>query len=335
MSDNQKILSKNGLILIGITSAAIFIVGMILLILGYNEAFYNTNPTIRAVFSVITNAGDEMVYIVIIAVILIVYDKKFAKNLLFSLLLTTYLNNFLKDIFQDPRPPANLDPSSEEGYQASGYGFPSGHSQSAVGVYGYMAYKFKDKSKLFVIPIIFSIFIFLIALSRIILGVHDLQDIVGGLLIGTGFLITFIYLEPIATEKINTFSLPLKILIVIVVSTLLFLLGTLLFPTSGQAPIKNPIPYADSGEYAVVCGAMFGFTVGYLLENEYVGYEPSEASNKQKILNLIVGLIIIFVLYFLLDLLISGNVVLRFIRYILLSFIISLLVPFVFTKINK
>jgi len=276
-----------------------------------------------------------MFYIIIIAVFFIAYDKKFAKNLLFSLLITTYINNFLKDIFKDPRPPSNRDPTSETGYNAEGYGFPSGHSQSAISIYGYAAYHFKDESKPFVIPIIVSIYIFLIALSRIILGVHDLQDIIGGLLFGICVLIPFIYIEPIVTEKLESSSLQVKMLLALIVSVLLLVIGTVIFPTSGQYPTTNPVPYADAGGYALVAGVILGFSIGYLLENEYVKYLPSELSNKQKIINLIVGLILVFVIYFVLGLVIRGNIILRFIRYGLLAFSISLVLPIVFNKINR
>ena len=335
MSEINEILSKKGLIIIGITSAAILIVGLILLALGYNEAFYSSNSVVQAIFQVITDTGDETFYIILISAFFIAYDKKFTKNLIFSLLFSAYLNNFLKDIFQDPRPPTNVDPTSETGVVETSYGFPSGTSQSAVAVYGYIGYSFKDKAKPFVIPTILSIYIFLLAISRIILGVHDLQDIVGGLIIGIGFLLVFIYLEPVISEKVNTLSLQLKILLVFVVSILLFIIGVLLFPTSGQFPVKNPIPYGDAGGYALLSGIILGFSVGYLLEDKYVNYQPSELSNKRRIFNLILGLIIVFAVYFILRYVIYGNVFLRFIRYALFALTISLILPLIFTKINR
>jgi len=334
-NEKDEILTNKGLILIGITSVAILIVGLTLLALGYNEAFYSSNSGVRAVFQVITDTGDETFYIIVIAAFFIAYDKKFAKNLLFSLLITTYINNFLKDVFKDPRPPSNLDPTSENGVIAEGYGFPSGHSQLAVGVYGYIGYHFKEKSKPLVIPIIVSIYIFLIAISRIILGVHDLQDIIGGLLLGICVLIPFVYLEPIVTEKLESYSIQLKMLLVLIVSVLLLVIGTVIFPTTGQYPMKNPVPYADAGGFALVGGALLGFSIGYLLENEYVNYMPSELSKKQKVINLILGLILVFVIYFGLGLVIRGNIILRFIRYALLAFSISLVLPIIFNKINR
>ena len=60
------------------------------------------------------------------------------------------------------------------------YGWPSGHTQIAVTLWGFLAYELKDK--------LFTVFavllIALIAFSRMYLGVHDLGDIFSGLLIG-------------------------------------------------------------------------------------------------------------------------------------------------------
>ena len=74
---------------------------------------------------------------------------------------------------------------------------------------------------------------------------------------------------------------------------------------------------------------------GIVLENEYIKYEPSELNNKQKTINLFIGMIILIITYYGLDLIINGNVVLRFIRYALITFIITFMVPLIFRKINK
>ncbi len=336
MSDQEEeILSRTGLIIIGIISALIFVIGIILLALGYNEAFYVDNAVVQTIFKIITFMGDPVFFIILLAFIFIVYDKRFAKNVAFSLLLSVYLFAFIKDVIQDPRPSTNIDPREEYGYLETDYGFPSGHAVNAVAVWGYMAHKFKDKTKPYIIPGILSAIIFLIAISRIIIGMHDLQDIIGGLLIGIGFIIAFIYLEPVFSEKINSLNLSIKIIIVVVVCISLFLLGTLLFPTSGLNLVENAPKYSDAGYYSVATGAILEFSVGYLLENKYIDYQPSELNAKQKIINLIIGLLIVLTLFFILELLLHGNVVLRFIRYCILAFAITTLLPLIFTKINR
>ncbi len=338
MSENKEILSKNALIIIGITVISILIVGIVLLALGYNEAFYVESESLRTVFKLISFTGESIFFIVLIAIFYIAYDKKFAKNLALTLLFSAYLNEFLKEIFKDPRPTTNIDKAEDYGYVEPSYGFPSGHSQNAIAVWGYMGYEFKDKAKPSVlIPIIFSVLIFLIAISRIIIGVHDLQDIIGGLVIGIGFLLAFIYLEPRASEKFEPLSLAVKIILVIVVSVSLFVVGTVLFPTTGLGIVKNAPSYTDEGSFALVGGVILGLGVGYLLENEYIKYQPQDLELKQKVINLIIGLIILFVVYFAFEALkdVFNSVVYRYVRYALISFILTFVVPLVFKKINK
>ncbi len=335
MDEHEELLSHNALVIIGIISGIVFVVGMFLLALGYNEAFYVEEPLVRAIFQLITDLGSDIAFIMIMAILYMVYDKRFAKNLALNLLLTNYLNSFIKGVFQDPRPDTNIDPSEEYGYVETSYGFPSGHTQNAVTVWGYIAYEFKDKPKPYIIPVILSVLIFLISISRMILGVHDLEDVIGGYLIGICFLIGFIHLEPILSPKINKLSLNMKILLAVLVSLVLFVIAEILFPKSGLDLVKNAPLYADSGSFGTVTGAMLGVSIGYLLENEYVKYEPSELSNKQKYINLFIGIIILLITFFGLGLIIRGNVILRFIRYASLSFILTFLVPLLFTKINR
>ncbi|MFX0186404.1 MAG: phosphatase PAP2 family protein [Candidatus Hodarchaeota archaeon] len=331
----EEILSKKALITIGIISVLVMVIGMILLGLGYNEAFYLNYTLIQTIFKAITYLGEAIVLILIIAIFFFAYDKRFAKNLAFSLLFSAYINEFVKDIFQDPRPSTNADPEAEYGLVETSYGFPSGHTQTALAVWGYLGYEFKNKPKPFVTPILVSLLIFLIAISRIIIGVHDLQDIIGGYAIGICLLVAFIYLEPIIAPKINKLNLIIKILLAVAISISLFAIGTLLFPTAGLGLVENPPLYPDEGSFAQVGGAMLGLSVGYLLENEYVKYNPSELNKKQKIINLIIGVIILLVVYLGLDLIISGNVFLRFVRYALISLILIFLVPIIFKKINR
>ena len=87
------------------------------------------------------------------------------------------INSFLKDLFQDPRPSEELMLDAQIGLS---YGWPSGHTQIAVTLWGFLAYELKDKW----FSIFASLLIALIAFSRLYLGVHDLGDVFAGLVIG-------------------------------------------------------------------------------------------------------------------------------------------------------
>lgn len=333
----NEILSKKSLIIIEVGWFLIFTIGLILALF-FNEAFYSSSSTVRAIFKVITYLGEDIILIAMVAFFYIIYDKRFAKNLAFSLMVSAYINGVVKDMIKDPRPATNADASAEYGFTETTYGFPSGHSQNAVATWGYLAYELKDQSKIkpFIPSLVCSLVIFLIAISRIITGVHDMNDIVGGILIGIMFLLAFIYFVPIITEKIKPLSLLLKISLSIVVSIILLLIGVLLFPYAGFGNfVTGATPYSDAGAYAQVSGAILGLSVGYLLEEEYVKYDPSAIDKKQKIINLIVGMVILLALFYLLEFIFKINVITRFIRYALIAFILTFVVPLLFTKINK
>lgn len=339
MSEKKEYISKRGLMVIGIVSLIILVAGIILCYFGLNEELYSESNSIRAIFKAITYLGEPVVFLVITIILFLTYSKKLAKNLLLSLLFSYYVNEWVKDIFQDERPDTNIDPSEDYGLIEPSYGFPSGHSQTAVAYWGYLGNEFKDKNKykeIPIIPVILSCIIFLVAISRVIIGVHDLQDIIGGLLIGIGVLLAFIYLEPILTEQFNKLKFVVKIILAITISVGLFLVGTLLFPKAGLGLATTPTSYADAGAYGLVGGVLLGFGVGYILEQEYVKYDPSSLTNKRKLINILIGLAIALIIFIPLEYLLKiDSAFYRFFRYALLAFLISYIIPLICVKINR
>ena len=340
MSESSEIFSKKQLITIGVIFVVVVVVGLILIFSAPYYAFYSTSSTIRTIFKYITYLGEPIVFIVIVAIFFIAYDKRFAKNLALSLLFSTYVNELVKDIFMDPRPtltnvdPDLISPQNPGGLIETSYGFPSGHTQSAVAFWGYFAYNFRKR---LYIPIILGVVIFLVSISRLIVGVHDLQDVIGGFAIGVIVVMLFIYLEPHGTKLFNALKLPLKLVLVIVVSLALFLVGIFLFPTSGTDLLPAPVAFSDTGGFAQVGGVFLGFGIAYVLEGEYVKYDPSKLDWKWRIINLVIGLVILFAIYFGLEAIkaVFDSVFYRFARYAIIGFILGFILPLIFVKIHK
>jgi membrane-associated phospholipid phosphatase len=339
MQNNDEIISKKGLILIIVVFIAALILGLILLSLGYNDSFSSDSKSVRAIFRVVTTLGEPIVFIVVIGIFYIAYNKRFAKNLALNLMVSTYLNSLLKDIIQDPRPASNFDsnkisPENPQGLSTTSYGFPSGHNQIAVSAWGYIAYNFRKR--LWVV-LLMTVIIFLVGLSRLVLGVHDIQDVFGGILIGLVLLVLFILFEPPASKKFKSLSMQFQIILVVILSAVLFLLGTLLFPTTELQLLPDPPKYTDKGNYPLVGGVLLGFGLGYILENRHIKYDPGKLNSKQRILNLIVGMVIAFVFFFGLEGIkgVFDSVFFRYIRYAVVSFVLAFVVPLVLMKINR
>lgn len=98
------------------------------------------------------------------------------------------VNIWLKDMGQDPRPDAVF---ALDDRVSTSYGWPSGHTQIAVVLWGYLAYTMRQKWAYWAA----AIFIALQGFSRLYLGVHDLGDVAGGFVIGIAFLYGYIALE--------------------------------------------------------------------------------------------------------------------------------------------
>ncbi|MCK4383146.1 MAG: phosphatase PAP2 family protein [Candidatus Lokiarchaeota archaeon] len=338
MSEKKEFISKKGLMVISIVSLAILIIGIILYYFNLNEAFYSSSDSVQSIFKAITYLGEPVVFIIIIAILFLIYNKTYAKSLAYSLLFSYYLNGLFKEVFQDLRPATNV-PGSDHGFIEPDYGFPSGHAQTAVSFWGHVGYEFNDRyeyKNIQIVPIIISILIFLIAISRIIIGVHDLQDIIGGLMLGIGFLLLFIYIEPYLTEQFNKLNFLTKIIVTASIGIFLFLLGTLLFPSAGLGLVGPPsLFFKDDGVFAQVGGSVLGFGIGYLLEQEYVKYDPTYLTTKKKLINLALGIIILLVVFVPFEYLIKiDSVVYRFFRYALPTFILAYIVPLICTKID-
>ncbi|MBV6494775.1 MAG: hypothetical protein LDLANPLL_02812 [Turneriella sp.] len=151
-------------------------------------------------FLPITFTGEKLFFFILIPFVFFTLERRAALSLLWLLLISYAVNSFVKIAFMQPRPfwinkvPAYVFEGS--------FGLPSGHSQNAVVVWGYLAYfliTVRHLPKLWTLGFT-VIWVFLIALSRLVLGVHFLQDILSGLLIGFVLLYLFIKAEHSAHE---------------------------------------------------------------------------------------------------------------------------------------
>lgn len=133
-------------------------------------------PFLDALFSVITYLGDEVCFILIVLLMFWCVDKRMGYYLIAVGFAGTILNQTLKIMFRVPRPWV-LDPaftiveSAREA--ATGYSFPSGHTQNAVGIYGCIA--LWDRRRW--VKCLALLVVVLVPFSRMYLGVHTPMDV--------------------------------------------------------------------------------------------------------------------------------------------------------------
>lgn len=155
------------------------------------------NPVVKG----ITYLGNGGILMIALCIILMIIPKTRRLGIVCScsLAATFLLNNLLlKNIVARTRPYEAVDGLSRIIGQQSDYSFPSGHSGASFAV---AVPIFKECPRRIGVPVL--ILAFLIALSRLYVGVHYPTDIIAGILLGTlfGTLSCCIYHKKTDTQK--------------------------------------------------------------------------------------------------------------------------------------
>lgn len=276
------------------------------------------NGLFDAFFNFISFLGEEYVYIVLLSIIYFAYDKKLAEFSGFTLFFAGALNSTLKGLISAQRPfqkypdrVVNLRPET-----SGGYSFPSGHTQM-FSAFIFSLGIFKKHSKFLIIALILSI---LMALSRMYLGVHFLEDVLVALLLGISTAYGMHYLF----EKIKDDDKKLMKLYVIILVVFL--------------PFVIALNYNDLYK---TYGLMVGFAAGMFIEKRYIQFTLDVVWWK-KAIRVIGGLIIMIAIMIGLDIIFEAiseeesilRNILDGLRYSLITFIGLGLYPFLFKRFN-
>lgn len=142
------------------------------------------NPFLDFIFSLITHCGEETVFMAVGMIVFWCVNKYKGYYLLCVGFIGTVINQFLKILCRVPRPwvkDPNFTIVESAREAASGYSFPSGHTQTSVGLFGGIA----RMSKSTVLRVGMIVLAALVALSRMYLGVHTPADVLVSLGIAT------------------------------------------------------------------------------------------------------------------------------------------------------
>ncbi|MEN9435399.1 MAG: hypothetical protein RIR09_54 [Pseudomonadota bacterium] len=112
------------------------------------------------------------------------YNRAIFYRLMILVVVNALLNAYAKDWIQDPRPPLEIRLDARVG---ASYGLPSGHAQMAVVLWMWLAWELRRAWAW----VLFTVVTASIILSRLYLGVHDLEDVVGGGALGALSLVVF------------------------------------------------------------------------------------------------------------------------------------------------
>lgn len=283
------------------------------------------NSFLTAVMDVFTRLGEETAFLVAALIVFWCVDKYKGYYTLGVGLLGTLVNQFLKITCRVPRPWVQ-DPeftiveSAREG--ASGYSFPSGHTQSAVGTFGSIA-AFTKRNWLRAVCIVLAV---LVGFSRMYLGVHTPADV----LVGAAQSVVLVFLlMPMMQEKGKKW-IPWVFSGLLVLSAA-YLAYVTLYPFPENIDPHNYDSAVKNAYTLMGCAA--GILAVYFADEKKLHFD-TKAVWWAQILKVVLGLLVVLLvkegLRSPLEALFGGHMIARAVRYCLIVLAAGILWPLSF-----
>ena len=224
-------------------------------------------PFWNGVMSAVTQLGGEVIFIVAAVVVFWCVRKWEGYYLMTVAFCGTVLNQFLKLICRVPRPwvrDPNFTIVESARAEATGYSFPSGHTQNAVGLFGGMA-RWGGRRW---VRLGLTALALIIAFSRMYLGVHTPADVGVSLVLAAALVLGLYPLMRRAQEKPRYMGYVLAAMLVVSGAFVVFV-ETCGFPADMDA--ENLA--SGIGNAWKMLGAVAGMTLAWLLDRRYIHFE--------------------------------------------------------------
>ncbi|MBU1661651.1 MAG: phosphatase PAP2 family protein [Chloroflexi bacterium] len=295
---------------------------------------------------IVTFLGSEEFYLLFLPAIYWSIDAALGIRVGVILLLTTSLNALLKWSFHLPRP-YWYDSRVLGMHAETGFGVPSGHSQTPAAILGLIAVSVKRRWA----SILLITLIGLIGISRLYLGVHFPHDVLLGWFFGWLSLWLFLRYENNIKTWLSKQGLGKQVAAILFTSLAIILVGGLILGTLNgfEIPsewIENALADQPDGlpdplnlkSVITPSATLFGLGVGALWLNTRGGYS-AKGNWWQRLLRYLVGIVGVLLIWAGLDAVFPEGpslmaYSLRFLRYALVGIWVSMAGPLLFFKIG-
>ncbi len=265
-------------------------------------------------FEWITMLGEETLAIILMVVLYFAVNKKLAQKIFFATLTSLAGNSSIKNLLKMPRPFFSGKVSCVRPETATGYSFPSGHTQSFATWSSALSIALKNRW-LLILSILLTA---LVGFSRLFLGVHFPTDVIAGALLG--FLCSYL------CDRLHR-HFPNKIL--------LYTIPALLFFPFACYFMVCPDPLYE--DFFKCYGMVLAFAPATYWEETYVSFEVPESFWK-KFLRVIIALTVALIVKKGTSLIVFSGLRLIFvssaISYGFLVFVELAFCPYLFKKLN-
>lgn len=279
-------------------------------------------------FLLITEFGGETITYLFLFIVVWCMDINFSRFFVVVNFYSLGTNILLKNIFCIPRPWV-IDPNFTvvDGAveAATGYSFPSGHTATAVSVYGSLL----TRAKNIVFRILLFILILLISVSRIYLGVHTIWDVVTSLFVCSVIIFSLkLYLKfSKAKDKY------LNLIIFACIYSLVIVLVLNFIPTMSNHSDELSL-HGLKNAYTIL-GLTVGYLISYIINLQY----NTKSCFIIQFLKVLLGAIFVLAIKegskYLFELFLPGKVFTSAIRYFLVVFFALNVWPLTFNWFYK
>jgi undecaprenyl-diphosphatase len=276
--------------------------------------FQQFSPALDLPFRSLTFLGNLEFFLILMPLIYWCLDRRLGARLLILFLISAYINSVAKVIADQPRP-FHYDSRVKALVHAGGGGLPSGHTQSAIVVWGYLAWQARRR----MLWILAGFLMIAVPMSRLYLGVHFPTDLLGGYILG--ILLLVLYLQSV-----------LKVEAWLIQKGLLWQIGLAV-----GLPILFICVNPKGSIYALNAGSvLLGFAPGIILERRWIRF-CSGGRLLRRILRFIPGFIVLIGIWMGLRIAFAGMepvVLFRIVRYALVGLWCALGAPWLFVRLR-
>lgn len=271
------------------------------------------NDILTGIFTFFTICTEVPVITVLTAILYWCVNKRAGLRTLFTLCGSLNINSGIKNYIKMPRPIGMESLESLRVETATGYSFPSGHTQTSTTFWTSLMLLFK-KTWIYIIG---TIMILGAGVSRLYLGVHWPTDVIAGWIFGIVLSILFVKLFDYIDDTKNYYILVL----------LLVIFGLFTYFVGGEDLYK-------------MFGLYTGFILGYMVEDTYIQFSidgnrkrknifakntPKYDSLGKKVGRFIVGIISLLLIYLVLNYIgdnfvINKSSIFKYIKYTIVIF---------------
>ena len=292
---------------------------------------------------VITMLGDEEFYVLLLPILYWSFDQMVGLRVGMMLLLSNGFNTFFKFLFRTPRPYWVSDSVTNHLHESS-FGLPSGHAQNAAAIWGWLAVEIKKRW----FTIVMVVLILLIGVSRLVLGVHFLGDMLFGWLVGGLLVWAFsAWFKKVGQWiEAQSFGAKLGLVAASTAALMLLVLGaywiaggpTWVMDPEWAARAGDAMPFNLDGTFTLG-GTWLGFLGGFVILSEMKGCFLANEGGWRRLVRFLIGFVGVMILYFGLGQVFPrganfASYALRFLRYTLVGLWISWIGPLLFEKVG-